>query len=406
MPQDTKPLRLSPAIQRAFRLAQARDLFLGVAVWAFAGCGPSIPARSSALPAHGPARSSVTSPPQAAPSIAARMPRPGQARGAAAVSANDACEACHPEVAAQWRASLHRQSDVDPAYRMAFGIEPMPFCQTCHAPEADPARKASAQESALGVGCVTCHLDGTSILAGPLAPDRPSLPAPHAVLRTSAFGGSGACAGCHEFDFPDAVLRGGHLRMQSTVSEHAGSPQASVSCAGCHMRRDASGRRTHDVSVAGSPAMVRSAVTVKAQRVGDGRIRIELTPATMGHAFPTGDLFRRVELTAEALGEDQIVLARDVRYLARHFRRTQRKSGLAMAVLVADDRVGPDSDPRVVELDLGTVAKGRPIAWRVAYQRVEHPVTFDTDDAEVADEVSLGEGIMPVVELQSRKESR
>jgi hypothetical protein len=51
---------------------------------------------------------------------------------------------------------MHRQAHVDPVYQRAFAIKPMAFCQSCHAPEADPSahpltRKALKGHTEFGV---------------------------------------------------------------------------------------------------------------------------------------------------------------------------------------------------------------------------------------------------------------
>jgi hypothetical protein len=101
-------------------------------------------------------------------SVAAVLPlvalRPAQ-RGENLAAQNDACEGCHVEVAAEWRASLHRASWTEPAFQRAYAREPLAFCRACHAPEAPVAADPSAVLGALGVGCVTCHVDRGAILA-------------------------------------------------------------------------------------------------------------------------------------------------------------------------------------------------------------------------------------------------
>lgn len=100
-----------------------------------------------------------------------RRPRdalgPARARNQEAVIAQHACEACHLAEAAEWRVSLHHTADVEPSYRRAFAIEPLPFCRGCHAPEASPEEPETEAVAALGVGCVTCHVTNGAVLAAP-----------------------------------------------------------------------------------------------------------------------------------------------------------------------------------------------------------------------------------------------
>lgn len=322
--------------------------------------------------------------PPSGPPPSPEMPGPARARGEVAVAENARCVACHEAEAATWRGSLHARADLEPAYRRAFAIEPLPFCRSCHAPEAAPEAAESEAVAAIGVGCVTCHVTGEGVLAAPGGARADRRLAPHAVVRSEAFAGDGACARCHEFAFPGrggpGGLRDGDL-MQSTVREHA-ALGSTASCAACHMGEP--GRRSHAFVASRDPAVVRSAASVSAVRLGPSRVRVTVTPRAKGHAFPTGDLFRRIEVLAEAEGVDGISLGRDVRYLTRHFRT---RPGLVGRHLVLDDR--PFGEPVVVELDVG---RAGPIVFRVAYQRVAHPRGVDETDAEIEDEIVLASG--------------
>jgi hypothetical protein len=324
---------------------------------------------------------------------APRLPGPRMLHASAAAE-NARCEGCHLEIAAEWRASLHRKAHTDPAYRRALALEPLAFCRACHAPEADPDRDPPADLGAIGVGCVSCHGDSRRVLAAPRAGDST---APHALARAPAFATASACASCHEFSFPDPERRAHKELMQSTVSEHAASPYAGVACAGCHMPlvqgKDGHAHRSHVFAASRDPALLRSAVRVSAARVGEGEVEIRLSPAGLGHAFPTGDLFRRLAVVAEAVGPEANVVAEDTRYLARRFGKAAGKGGHPIKVMLADTRVSAGAD-KVVRLSLGPEAKGFSIAWRVAYQRVEHPIDDEKDAAVVEGEVEIAAGVV------------
>lgn len=333
------------------------------------------------------------------------MPGPRRGRGQAAVAQNAACEGCHEDAAREWRGSLHQRSNIEPAYQRAFAIEPMRFCQGCHAPESDLDADPTPEVSALGVGCVTCHVTPEGILAATLAPEAdiadiapPRAPPPHPVVREPRFSSGDACSSCHEFPFPDAGVRGSIELMQSTHAEHARSPFADTSCAACHMPagRDGGGRarRSHAFAASRDPAVLRGSVRVEAQRTGPTAVRITLTPQGVGHALPTGDLFRRIEVLAEAVGPDNLVKGRAARYLARRFRVEHRSPGVALRILERDDRVGlRGGEPTIVDLNAGELAAGAPIAWSVTYQRVEHPRSVGEDDAVIEGEVLIAQGI-------------
>lgn len=329
------------------------------------------------------------------------MPGPQRGRLEAAVALNLECERCHQEQAIEWRASLHRRADVEPAYRRSFAIEPLPFCRGCHAPEANPTEVESEAVGALGVGCVTCHVtDSSSVLAAPLQVQG-ARSAPHGVTRDARFADVGACAGCHQFAFPGAFRSDARSLMQSTILEHSESRDAGMPCAGCHMPALPGGRRDHRFAASREPAVLRQALRSEARRLSPSRVALTLTPLHPGHAFPTGDLFRRLELSAEAVGPDGMVLGSGVRYLTRHFKLLPGAPGRR---LVSDDRVR--DAPVTVELDVGDAGQGRSIAWSVAYQRVGHPNGVDDADAELEGEISLGSGLLPPLRTKTGRRPR
>ncbi len=314
------------------------------------------------------------------------LPGPGPRARKDAAAANAACEGCHAEAATTWRASLHAQAWSDPVFQRSYEVEPSRFCRDCHAPE--------SATPALGVACVTCHdPSGRGVVlaarAAPNASGQPAPAAPHPVQREAAFAGSGACASCHEFPFPDAAQRGHDgAQMQRTVTEHAASRFADRPCATCHMPRTARGGRAHGFAVASDPAMLRRALVVHVTRRGDA-VAFDLAPGEVGHAVPTGDLFRRLVLVAEAVGDDHQLLAQAVRPLGRHFRFEDAPRGGTVQREVADDRV---QGALHVDLELGLGARGQAIVWRIEWQRVQ---SMRGEEAVLADVVILDQGRLP-----------
>lgn len=319
------------------------------------------------------------------PTPAPAMPRSGPLSRSGAEDANGACERCHADAATTWRGSLHAQSWTDPIFQRSYQAEPSPFCRDCHAPE--------TAAPAIGIACVTCH-DPTgagTVLAAPRQGDDAgsAARAPHAVIRDVAFAGDRACAGCHEFEFPNGRERGNDgARMQRTSSEHRASAHADRSCASCHMTKLANGTRGHGFAVASDPTVLRRALIAKASR-HDERVALELAPGDVGHAVPTGDLFRRLVVVAEVIGVDNQLIAHVERPLARHFRFEEGVSGVKVQREIADDRV---QGPLHIELEVGARASGREIAWRVEWQRVQ---AMHGDEAVIADAVVVAEGRLP-----------
>jgi hypothetical protein len=259
-----------------------------------------------------------------------------------------------------------------------------------------PRSDAPPALAALGVGCVTCHVTDGGALPVTLSARRSGGAAPHPVLRDAELATARACAGCHEFAFPIRAPQDRPELMQSTVSEHARSGYPDVPCAGCHMPATAGpgSHRSHRFDLGPDGAMLREAVVARARRVAPSRIAVTLTPGRVGHAFPTGDLFRRLVVTAEVVGEDWLVLGADSRSLRRRFELRDAGYGQTVRRLLEDDRVGA-GPPEPITLDVGEGGRGRPIAWRVEYQRVEHPLGHDETSAVVADSVIVAEGVAP-----------
>ncbi|MBK9266486.1 MAG: hypothetical protein IPM54_42700 [Polyangiaceae bacterium] len=299
------------------------------------------------------------------------MPRPGRRRLEAAVRENAMCETCHDDEAKEWRGSYHQRANVDPAYQKAFAIEPLPFCRSCHAPEANPLEEPPPAVSALGVGCVTCHVTEEGVV---LAASRPGedtehegSPAPHPLRRSNAFAHAGGCAGCHEFRFPMPGGSDDAFFMQTTAREHRRSPAAQKACADCHMPL-VDGRRSHAFADVRDPEFLRKNLEASVERTSDDTLRITLVQPNPGHDFPTGDLFRRIEVGYAIKSTRGKLLRRETRHLTRHFQIVPGQPGRH---LVADDRV--TSEPRVVEMALpprDEVPFAARIEWWVTYQRV------------------------------------
>ena len=329
------------------------------------------------------------------PLTAAVMPGPApRGRDASSASAsNDACAHCHVEIAAEWLHSFHARSQRDEAYQRAFALEPLPFCQGCHAPETNAFQPVPELAADLGVGCVTCHVTNDHVLA--VARSTPGAPAPHALTRSAEFASTGACASCHEFAFPDVALRGSPELMQATVAEHGRSGRRGSPCASCHMPSVGEGQarhRSHAFPGGHDASFVKSGLSVSAERDAEGHVHVHLTPTRIGHAFPTGDLFRRLEVSAEAVGSDYQVVGGARRYLTRHWTE-ERKASSVVRRVAHDDR--PLDAPLEVDLELETSLTGLPVAWRVAYQRVEHPRSESEQDSVLEGEIEIASGTLP-----------
>ena len=213
----------------------------------------------------------------------------------------------------------------------------------------------------------------------------------HRLRRSADFGGSGACAGCHEFRFPGVSGDDGDEGfMQTTAREHRRSSTAEKACAGCHMpERD--GHRSHAFSQVRDPSWLRGRLQATAERSGEDQVRVRLVQTAPGHGFPTGDLFRRLEVGGEVRDASGKVVGRAARYLERHLLilpgRSQRQ-------LVGDDRVF--DDPVTVDLTLPPPPAGGRVSWWVSLQRVATAGTGeDPAAAKIDSQVRIHEGALP-----------
>ena len=309
---------------------------------AIAGCGAKTPAVATA-PAKPPA-----------------MPGPYRNRLEAAVLLNARCVSCHSAEASEWSDSLHHRAHDNAPFQAAFALEPTSFCRGCHAPEGI---------AELGVGCVSCHVtDGK-------------------VLTRADLGATGGCANCHEFGFPAARSNDDASFMQTTVREHARSSAAANPCAGCHMPL-VNGRRSHAFAEVRSPGWLKDHLQTKAE-IRDGHARITLAQTTPGHAFPTGDLFRRLEVGYELRDATGKVTQREVRHLGRRFEHVPGESARR---LLEDNRVF--DDPKIIDLPINGPAGS--LEWWVTYQRVAQIGSgVDEANATIESEVRLSGGMLP-----------
>jgi nitrate/TMAO reductase-like tetraheme cytochrome c subunit len=324
------------------------------------------------------------------------LPRPGaQLRGGLdAVRLNEQCEACHSEEAREWRGSMHQRAYQDPIFQAALELEPLPFCRGCHAPEA-PAENTDSevslrtqQQRELGVGCVTCHVQVGHIV-GPRSLDGRY----HSTLGDARLTTEAACAGCHEFDFPKPQ----RALMQSTRSEHEESPLAQESCQDCHMPAVNGGsseqpkqRKSHRFEV--DDRLLESALSVSAERSSDRAVNVTLTVTGAGHAVPTGDLFRRLEVRAHSSAG---AVASAVG-LERRFEMVPSETGSERRQ-TADERLAADGTPRTVWLPFGADVHKDTIHIEVVYQRMSEGLATRLGVTHAANEQLIAEVLLPPI---------
>lgn len=258
---------------------------------------------------------------------------------AAPAASTHECGSCHAAETAEWASSLHHASFTDGDFQRAFAREPLAFCEGCHAPR-------TREE---GVSCIHCHETQLGARG-------------HARTQTVP------CAKCHEFDFPDAPLA-----MQSTASENAAL--GARACAECHLPPRA-GHRDHRFAVTRNPAWLRAALAPLTMRREGAELVLVLESHGVGHAFPTGDLFRRLRVkywTEDAAGA---VVDYEERLLGKRYGRHHGAEDR-----VEDTRLMPRREERFP-------VTGATAHVVVFYERVAAPTVHD---AEVFETIPLAE---------------
>ena len=149
---------------------------------------------------------------------------------------------------------------------------------------------------------------------------------------------------------------------------------------------------THDFSVLGHPELIRSAVRVSATRWNDRSIEVTLRAGEVGHAFPTGDLFRRLELRA-CVDQDAHEICAPPAHLGRKYRVQLTPRGTER-VPIADTRVAAPgtAPPSTVRLAFDRDVTELAVRWSVVYQRADDAMAkvFGIDPR--ADEIPVVSG--------------
>jgi len=278
------------------------------------------------------------------------------------------CAQCHREIAAEWRGSLHHGAWQNEYFLRSYALEPLPFCRKCHAPGANPLAEPGPEAREVGVGCTTCHVVPAGIVGvhGKVAGAKG-----HEVIGDARLATSAACGGCHQFAFPGPPgFDAGP--MQDTLGEHRRSAVSAMPCQGCHMPEVASQEgsgathKSHAFRVQGDRAMLGQAVVVKGVVLRGGEVRLSVAPGAIGHAFPTGDLHRQVEVRAapiDAAGRALGVGSSEV--LGRSFGPGRVGGDTLARVQLSDNRL---TGPREVVLSVPSWA--RRARWQVVWRRL------------------------------------
>jgi len=266
------------------------------------------------------------------------------------------CRECHAEVYAEWEASWHSQSYVDPLVRAPDQSNDYANtdCLDCHAPREifttgiGERVLPRATRRVEGVDCIACHMLPDGQVAGTIenraAPCRPVV---RVELRRPEY-----CSGCHNQ----------HGTVNQWTASRFSTGEERTICLDCHMpelqRANGSTGRNHLFLGGHDPGMLRRAVTLAAS-VQDGVWIAEVENVGAGHNYPTDERSRASDLFWRPVGEESW------RWLYR-FRNPYRfEVGLPNTELPAGEKVrveSPDA-PAGEPVEVGLFYKLTPV-WK------------------------------------------
>jgi hypothetical protein len=275
------------------------------------------------------------------------------------------CGECHEREAREWSGSLHARAWDDPIFQREYASTPSESCRDCHAPS------TSAPGRATGIDCATCHVRDGHVLATRTseAGERAHPMRIDAALQTPDH-----CAGCHQFAFMDDGSHAVDEALQNTLVEFLASDASrdGATCQTCHMRDE--GVVSHRFPGVEDPEQLARAVDVEiAARRGGGRITVDvrIEGADIGHAFPTGDVFRRAELSVTTPAG-----AHEAFSMQRWLGDTIDADGASLHVRTIDDSRVPPPGTGELRETLELVDDGADaIAWELRLHRI--PTTVD-----------------------------
>jgi hypothetical protein len=260
------------------------------------------------------------------------------------------CAGCHETVYRNWQKSRHKVALTNELYKESHAREPSPWCVNCHAPLRMTGSEKIPHRGEEGISCLVCHVRGGEILTGALpvtrdAGDNGQLA--HKYRIDAQFKDERLCEHCHEFNFPtasSAMSEGKDLHyteqpMQSTVSEYRASAYyGKVTCQGCHLFRDTA--ESHTFPGGHALERLKKDLRVEAVRESESSLTLRIYAQGIGHAFPTGDLFRtlRLLLYDKTVNEQQQV---ELRHFFENPTAAQSRPQAPLKLRVADETLPP-----------------------------------------------------------------
>lgn len=208
------------------------------------------------------------------------------------------CENCHKEIYTEWTASRHKVSFTNELYKESHEREPLTWCVNCHAPLVSGIGERIFSEE--GISCIVCHKRNGKILTAHI----PTNPKAHEYLEVKEMRRSEFCANCHQFNFPVGTGNVPHKNfkysdqpMQNTFTEWQMSYfYEKETCQDCHMPTTKQGRKTHMFQGGHNKDFLNKTFSLELESISKTEIKLIVKGSRLGHAFPTGDLFRTLSV--------------------------------------------------------------------------------------------------------------
>lgn len=234
------------------------------------------------------------------------------------------CGSCHQKQYEEWNGSRHQLGFMNDIFLEGYRFEKKEFCVNCHAPlqnqvmeigdhtveELEKMPKNLLPLTHEGITCVTCHVRENKILTLHDKKDN----GVHEFRTAKNLGSPEFCANCHQFNFPnnsEDIPRFTHEPMQNTLQEWRyyakNAPQKAErkdivpnSCQSCHMPQG-----MHTFRGAHDTVLLRNSVELRFYTQNDS-VFAYMASVGVGHEYPTGDLFRHLNLTIKNAGNETV----------------------------------------------------------------------------------------------------
>ncbi|MDX1957709.1 MAG: multiheme c-type cytochrome [Leptospiraceae bacterium] len=208
---------------------------------------------------------------------------------------SESCKSCHNEIYFEWYNSRHKNSYNNHLFQKSYKAEPLDWCLNCHAPLVNKTnQRVNVNE---GVSCIVCHERNNHTLTG----KNNSTKNYHNVISIPQMNQSEFCANCHQFNFPTKEsltknsIHYSQLPMQNTFEEWKSSYYKNVKCQDCHMKfNPIDSYRTHNFEGGHNLKLLNESLDIEIHEVQEDIFVLTFKSIGIGHAFPTGDLFRKL----------------------------------------------------------------------------------------------------------------